>query len=113
MYCSGVKRGNARNHSPVPASEVRTIQLPPTVARVNGVGLSSHAPHPHAALLFFDFLLTDAQAIFAGREIFPTNEKVRRVTDELKLSFVDPATMMDEGGKWEKLFNEIFVRPPK
>jgi iron(III) transport system substrate-binding protein len=92
---------------------IEAFQLPPTVARVNGVGLSAHAPHPHAALLFFDFLLTDAQMIFSAREIFPTNETVRRLTDELKPSFVDPATMMDEGDKWEKLFNEIVIRQQK
>ena len=86
------------------------FQLPPTVARVNGVGLAPHAPHPYAALLFFDYLLTDAQTIMAAREFFPTNERARKSTDELRLSFVDPATLIDEGDKWEKLFNEIVVR---
>ena len=92
---------------------IAPFQLPPVLARVNGVGLSPHAPHPHAALLFFDFLLTDAQAILAAREFFPTNETARRAPGEAQLSFIDPATMMDEGDKWEKLFSEVIARQPK
>ncbi len=89
---------------------LQAFQLAPTVARVNGMGLSPNAPHPHAALLFFDFMLTDAQAILAGREFFPVSLKARRDTDAMNLSFVDPATLMDDGDKWEKLFNEIVIR---
>ncbi len=89
---------------------IAAFQLQPTVARVNGIGLAPHAPHPNAALLFFDFMLTDAQSILAAREFFPTNEKARRSTGEMQLSFVDPAAVIDEGDKWEKSFNAIVVR---
>lgn len=92
---------------------IEALQLAPTVARVNGMGLSPHSPHPHAALLFFDFMLTDAQQILAGREFFPTNMKAGKDTRDLNLSFVDPARLIDEGEKWEKLFNEIVVRQPR
>ena len=86
------------------------FQLAPTVARVNGIGLAPHAPHPNAALLFFDFMLTDAQWLLAAREIYPTNIKARKAADEMQLSFVDPATVIDDADKWEKLFNEIVIR---
>ena len=89
---------------------IEAFQLAPTVARVNGIGLSPHSPHPCAALLFFDFMLTDAQQILAGREFFPTNLKAGKDTGALNLSFVDPALLIDEGEKWEKLFNEIVIR---
>jgi len=35
--------------------------LEPLVARVNGVGVSRQPPHPQAARLFYEYLLTDAQ----------------------------------------------------
>ena len=98
------------NQMKAAGAPIQAFQLEPTVARVNGMGLSPHAPHPHAALLFFDFMLTDAQQILAGREFFPTNLKARKDTDHLNLSFVDPARLIDEGDKWEKLFNEIVIR---
>src|SRR5919197_2358792 len=39
--------------------------LEPLVARVNGVGISRQPPHPQAARLYYDYLLTDAQPILA------------------------------------------------
>src|SRR5207244_7921963 len=36
--------------------------LEPAVARMSGVGIARRAPHPNAALLFYDFMLsTEAQ----------------------------------------------------
>ena len=37
--------------------------LEPLVARVNGVGVSRQPPHPHAARLFYEYLLTEAQPL--------------------------------------------------
>ena len=37
--------------------------LEPVVARVNGVGISRQPPHAHAARLFYEYLLTDAQPL--------------------------------------------------
>jgi iron(III) transport system substrate-binding protein len=37
--------------------------LEPLVARVNGVGVSRRPPHPQAARLFYEYLLTDAQPL--------------------------------------------------
>ncbi len=39
--------------------------LEPLVARVNGVGVSRQPPHPRAARLFYEYLLTDAQPLMA------------------------------------------------
>jgi len=42
---------------------VEWFALEPLVARVNGVGISRQPPHPQAARLFYDYLLTDAQPL--------------------------------------------------
>jgi iron(III) transport system substrate-binding protein len=89
---------------------IQPFQLEPTVARVSGIGLSPSAPHPYGALLFLDFMLTDAQFILANRDFFPTSLKARKQTNEMNISFIDPAVMIDDGDKWEKLFNEIVIR---
>ena len=41
--------------------------IPPAVARANGVALARRAPHPHAALLFYDFMLSEGQRIMLQR----------------------------------------------
>jgi iron(III) transport system substrate-binding protein len=64
------------------------------------------APHPHAALLFEDFMLTDGQTLLAQREAVPTNPKVK--TPPPDLIFVDLARFLDEGEKWSRLFKDTF-----
>jgi len=34
--------------------------IPPAIARANGLALARGAPHPHAALLYYDFMIGDA-----------------------------------------------------
>lgn len=83
--------------------------IPPAVARVNGAGMSRNAPHPHAAALFFDFLLTDGQQILAEREFWPTNQKIKPIPERLNLKFIDLAQQLDEGQKWDKLYKDLVV----
>ena len=89
---------------------IDSFQLDPTVARVDGVGLAAGAPHPNAALLFMDFMLGEGQAILAGREFFPTNLKVGKALDGMKLTFSDAGKQLDESERWEKRYNDIFGR---
>ena len=86
---------------------IEIVYLPPPVAFPTGIGMFRRAPHPHAALLFQDFILTDGQKILAEREAVPTNPKVKAAPDGL--IFVDLARFMDEGGKWTKLFRDTFT----
>lgn len=83
------------------------LALPPQVARSQGTGLARKAPHPYAGVLFTDFLLSDAQTILAQRDFIPTNIKIKPLPDGLTLKFLDPAKLLDENEKWEKLFKEI------
>ena len=86
---------------------IEIIYLPPPVAFPTGIGMFRHAPHPHAALLFQDFILTDGQKILAEREAVPTNPKVKAAPNGL--IFVDLPRFMDEGAKWTKLFRDTFT----
>ncbi len=53
--------------------------------------MARKAPHPNAAVLFMDFLLSDGQAILAKRDFIPTNVKVKPLPEGMTLKFVDPA----------------------
>jgi iron(III) transport system substrate-binding protein len=84
--------------------------LPPAVARVNGAGVARRAPHPHAAVLFLDFMLTDAQKIMAERSFTTTNTKVKPLPAGIDLKLTNSAQMLDESAKWSKLYDELFVK---
>ena len=87
------------------------IVLPPAVALPTGIAVFRKAPHPHAALLFVDFFLTDGQRILAERGNVPTNRRVKAPPPDL--IFVDSAKFLDQGDKWTKLFRDVFVNPAR
>ncbi len=84
--------------------------IPPAIARPNGSGIARRAPHPNAAVLFFDFMITDAQEILSKRDFVPTSKKIDTPLNKIPLKFVDPGIMLDENDKWEKLYAEIITK---
>jgi iron(III) transport system substrate-binding protein len=87
--------------------------IPPAMARPNGVALARRAPHPHAAVLFFDFMTTDAQQIMSYRDFVPTSTKVITRLNKFPIKFVDPRVILDENDKWIRLYDEIIVKQAK
>ena len=80
------------------------------IARPNGIGVTRAAPNPHAAVLFFDYELSEeGQKILAGRDFVPTNLKVETPFGKTPMKFVDARMMLDEYDKWTKLYEEIFA----
>lgn len=79
------------------------------IARPNGIGVVRNAPNPHAAILFFDYEISEeGQKILAGRDFVPTSTKVDTPFNKGPLKFVDARLMLDEYEKWTKLYEEIF-----
>jgi iron(III) transport system substrate-binding protein len=87
--------------------------IAPAIARPNGVGVTKRAPHPNAAVLFFDFMLTDAQPLLLKREFVPTSKKIETPLNKIPLKFVDPKVILDENEKWTKLYEEIITKQAK
>jgi ABC-type Fe3+ transport system substrate-binding protein len=81
------------------------------VARPNGLAVMKRAPHPHAAVLWYDFELSEeAQRILAKRDFVTTNRKVDTPLNKVPLLVVDPKVMLDERAKWSKLYEELFLK---
>jgi iron(III) transport system substrate-binding protein len=90
---------------------VRALYLPPLIALATGVSVTRCAPHPNAAILFYEFMLRDGQEVLAKRDIVPTNLKVRPLPAQAEITFMDPVQMLDNGPKWTELWNNIFIKP--
>jgi iron(III) transport system substrate-binding protein len=83
--------------------------LPPAIARANGVGVAARAPHPHAALLWWEFELSeDGQKVLFERDFIPTSRKIATRLNKFPLRFIDSKAVLDDSTKWEKLYAEIF-----
>jgi iron(III) transport system substrate-binding protein len=87
------------------------FHIGPAIARPNGIGVARKAPHPHAAVLFYDFEISpEGQKILAGRDFVPTSKKVDTPLNKIPMKFVDARVALDEFQKWEKLYDELFSR---
>jgi iron(III) transport system substrate-binding protein len=85
--------------------------LAPTMARPGAVGLARHAPHPHAALLFADFLLSpEGQELIRQRNRVPSSLAVNSTLNKFPYQMIDPALTLDESEKWERLWSELFLK---
>ncbi len=87
------------------------VAVEPVVGRPQGIGLARNAPHPHAALLFADFVLSlEGQELFSAMGRVPSSLKVKSTLNRFAYTMVDPATVLDESEKWETLWNKLFLK---
>ena len=90
------------------------FSIGPAIARPNGIVVAKKAPHPHAAVLFYDFELgPEAQKILAKRDFVPTNRTVETPLSKIPMKFVDPAEILDKHDKWQKLYQQLFTGKSK
>lgn len=83
----------------------------PVVGRPQGIGVAKHAPHPHAALLFADFVLSpEGQELLGSMGRVPTSRKVKSKLNDFPYLMVDVATVLDESEKWDKIWNRLFLK---
>jgi iron(III) transport system substrate-binding protein len=93
---------------------IEWFSIGPAIARPNGIGVAKQAPHPHAAVLFFDFELSpEGQKILAGRDFVPTSRKVDTPLNKIPMKFVDARVALDEFKKWEKTYEDLFIKRSK
>ena len=79
------------------------------VARPNGMAVARKAPHPHAAVLFYDFELSpEGQQIIANLEFVPTSKKIDTPLNKVPMKFVDAKVAIDEYDKWKGLYRQLF-----
>lgn len=95
----------------VKGAPVRWKVLEPTFGRPNGIGVAKNAPHPHAALLFADFMLSrEGQELLKERNRVPSSGAVDSPLNKFRYQMIDPAIVLDEWDKWEKLWSTLFLK---
>jgi iron(III) transport system substrate-binding protein len=88
--------------------------IPPTIARATAEGLARNAPHPYAAVLFFDFLIgEEGQQILASRQFVPVSRTIETPLNKGPIQLIDSAAMLDQARKWQDLFQKTIIAPSR
>jgi iron(III) transport system substrate-binding protein len=83
--------------------------IPPVIARVEGIAVARRAAHPNAAILFYDFMLTDAQDLLGARNYLLVRRKTESPIEGISVTFLDPAKDLDNSQKWSKNFRDTII----
>ena len=88
--------------------------LEPAVARSNAIGIARRAPHPNAALLFYEYMLGEqGQRVLVKMDYVPSNTRVASPLKGVKILQTDPVRTLDESDKWKDLFEKIVLNPAR
>lgn len=85
--------------------------LQPAFGRADAIGVAKRAPHPHAALLFVDFVLSkEGQQIIQSRNRVPVSRLVDSPLKKFDYRIIESAPLLDEWDKWEKRWEVLFLK---
>mgnify|MGYP001179467563 FL=1 len=84
--------------------------LEPVVARSNAIGIARRAPRPNAALLFHEYMLSEAQELLVAMNYVPTNSGAASPLKNVAIKLIDPNLMLDQREKWNKAYESVFGR---
>jgi iron(III) transport system substrate-binding protein len=104
-HVQGVARLKARG------APVDWKPLQPAFGQPSSVAVTRRAPHPHAALLFADFILSrEGQEIIKARNRVPSSRAVNSPLNQFDYALIDPVIVLDEWEPWEKRWSELFLK---
>ncbi|MGZ8520307.1 MAG: ABC transporter substrate-binding protein [Candidatus Binatia bacterium] len=98
---------------------VEWLPLEPVTATISTIGLAKNSPHPHAAMLFLDFILSrKGQRIMQAANYLPSHPEVPARQAELKpgggrfkrASYITPEVMHEKANEWTDYFQKEFLR---
>ncbi|RXZ38150.1 extracellular solute-binding protein [Oxalobacteraceae bacterium CAVE-383] len=80
------------------------------IAVFQSIAIMKKAPHPNAAVLFYDFMLSDAQQMIYDDHGVATARKFEGVLKTSSMIYIDPAAALDQGAKWAQIYNDVFMK---
>ena len=92
---------------------IEALPIVPVIAQPSTIAIAKKAPHPAAALLFYDFLLSDGQKLLADAKFIPASKKIENMYSKTPLKFIDPGKALDSQEKWMKMYDEAVIKKAK
>jgi iron(III) transport system substrate-binding protein len=87
--------------------------IPPAIARPTSQALARNAPSPHAAVLFFDFMIGEAQQILSARHVVTVSRKIETPFSHIQLKLIESSMTLDQARRWQELYQKTIVGPSR
>jgi iron(III) transport system substrate-binding protein len=87
--------------------------MSPLLGQPSTIAMLKHAANPASVLLFYDFVLSEAQKLLADNSHVVTSEKLPSAFANMPVKFIDPAQALDLQDKWLKNFDAIIIKKAK
>ena len=92
--------------------------LEPVTATIHTVALAKNSPHPHAAMLLLDFVMSEkGQKVYQQANYLPSHPKIPAKQTDLKPGarfkrayYINPDAQYDKGNDWVDYFNSVFLK---
>lgn len=91
-------------------SPIDWFVIEPAIAIPNGVGVARKAPHPYAAVLFYEYMLSEEAQQVLAKIGYVTSQKKIPSTFSKPVKVLDPAVLLEEFNKSSALFEQIVVK---
>jgi iron(III) transport system substrate-binding protein len=89
------------------------ITLQPLIAQLGAIAVTKKAPHPAAAMLFYDFMLNEGEQIISDEGYAVTAKKIPSPFAGIPMKVVDPDAALDNQDKWTKTYNDVLLNGVK
>jgi ABC-type Fe3+ transport system substrate-binding protein len=94
---------------------VNWVRMEPLTATGNAIGIVKGGPHPNAARLMVDFILSESgQKLLKAADHIPSNRIVDSgfpELDDVKVRFISPVQAAQNNDKWNAVLKALFVEP--
>lgn len=92
---------------------IESAVLQPLIAHGAAAGVAKKAKNPNAAVLFYDYLLTEGQKIMLDQDYVPMSNKYDAPIKREKYKMVDPRELLKNQEKWVAEFQKQILDKAK
>ena len=91
---------------------IEGLALEPLIGQFSTIAMLKKSPHPNAAVLFYDFMLSEGQQLLAEADFVPASKKFASPF-RTPVKFVDPAQALDMQDQWVKTYEDVITKKAK
>ncbi|HEY4317482.1 MAG TPA: extracellular solute-binding protein [Herbaspirillum sp.] len=92
---------------------IEPLLLQPVLAEFSALAMIKKAPHPAAAVLFYDFLFSEGQQILSDLYFIPASKKIKHAFTGVPIKYIDPGLAIDSQDKNKKVYDDVLLKNAK